>query len=156
MINFGFGDAPGLTVQQVQDMIPKPAVAAPPGVADESAKGSAVGNYAVEDHTHQSSVQATIINIATGATGTWTYAKPFANGVKPVISCDVESADPNYPITVNFYNVTNIGLSFKVFKSQAVQGLTLANLVGAVVNVFGGTVPPDTKVHFWARMPTTT
>lgn len=85
----------GLTAEEVtsivNSMMPKPATAAPPSVADAGDKGSG-SRYALENHTHASKARKTRIQSAADGTITWTFSPAFDVGVVPRVLAVAEVA----------------------------------------------------------------
>lgn len=82
----------GVTLAQVQAMLPQPASTTPPGVADNGAVGSAAP-YARSDHTHASKARKGIAAVQSNVgTYTWVYPTPFAAGVVPICNAIAQTA----------------------------------------------------------------
>ena len=76
----------------IQAAMPTAAQDAPPAVADSSAKGTALLEYALGNHTHASKSRK--VRITTGADGlyTWTFSPAFEEGVIPIVLAVAETA----------------------------------------------------------------
>lgn len=121
----------GLTMEQVQAVIPQPATAMPPGVADAGTKGSAP-RYALEDHTHASKARKQIVTMPSAATTyTWTYPVAFASGVVPIVNAIVQVAAGN----TDLFNVQIVGSPTNTqctFQINRVSAGLLSLLLGAL------------------------
>jgi len=122
---------PGVTSDYVDSVMPKPAVAQPPGVADNGARGSD-GRYALGDHTHASKARKQIITMGSAATTyAWTYPTPFASGVVPIINGIVQVPGGN----TDLFNVQVVGAPTNtgcVFQINRVSSGLLSLLTGAL------------------------
>lgn len=115
----------------VTSMLPQPATAAPPDVADTSAQGDAT-QYARGNHTHASKARKQIITMpGAAATYAWTYPVAFTSGVVPIVSAIAQVAVGN----TDLFNVqvmgspTNVGCTFQI--NRVTPGL-LPALLGAL------------------------
>lgn len=122
---------PGISLDQVQSLIPQPATAMPPGVADNGQKGSDT-RYALADHTHASKARKEIKTMpSASSTYTWVYPTAFASGVVPVVSGIVQV--PNG--TTDLFNVQIVGTPSNtqcVLQINRVSAGLLALLLGAL------------------------
>lgn len=127
----------GMTLDQVAALMPKPATSAPPAVALNSASGSAV-RYALEDHTHQSRLQATRALFTPDANGrfVWSFPLPYDAGVVPIVEVTAET-----PAGVAYRNDASI-LQGSTTNTQTTIVVTRLNqnvvvgLLNAVLPVF--------------------
>ncbi len=137
----------GLSAEEVQALIPQPATAMPPGVADTGTKGSAP-RYALEDHTHASKARKEI-KVSTTATLTWVYPTAFPAGVVPICNGIAQVAAGNSDL----FNVQVLGDPTNtqcVFQINRVSGGLLALLLGALsINP----TPATIKLHLTALEP---
>lgn len=121
----------GVTMDQVQALIPQPATSTPPGVSDSGTAGSAAP-YARADHTHASKARKQIVTMGSAATTyAWTYPTAFAAGVVPVVSAIVQVPTGN----TDLFNVQVMGVPTNtgcVFQINRVSGGLLALLTGAL------------------------
>lgn len=147
----------GMSAAAVEAMVagqmPQPATAAPPPVQQDSAKGGAP-RYALEDHTHESRLQARRLQLTFDANGeaTYTFTKPYDAGVVPIVQVTAENvrgAAFRYDATVRQGSTTNITATIMLTKTP--RTLTVS-LLGAVLNVF--TSPADTVwINIMSRAP---
>lgn len=102
--------------------VPTAADHMPPSVADTGAKGAQTTQYALADHTHQSSVQRVRMQVA-GAAGlvTWTFTNPMS--AAPVVTATAET-----PSGATYVNVATI-VEGSVTTTQAV--IRVAKIAGA-------------------------
>jgi len=82
---------PGVSASQIQQLVPQPATAMPPGVSDSGSVGTSQ-KYALENHTHASKARKIRVQTAADGTVTWTYSTPFAAGVVPIVVAVAEVA----------------------------------------------------------------
>lgn len=122
---------PGVSLNQVQSLIPQPSTSAPPGVADNGLKGTDT-RYALADHTHASKARKEIKTMpSASATYTWVYPTAFASGVVPVVSGIVQV--PNG--TTDLFNVQIVGTPSNtqcMLQINRVSGGLLSLLLGAL------------------------
>lgn len=122
---------PGLSISDVQSLVPQPSTAVPPGVADNSAKGSDM-RYALADHTHASKARKEIKTMPSAAsTYTWIYPTAFGAGVVPICNAIVQV--PNG--TTDLFNVQIVGSPTAMqctFQINRVSAGLLALLLGAL------------------------
>ncbi len=140
-------------VASVEQSMPQPASAAPPAVGDSNVKGAAP-RYALEDHTHKSSVQAKRMQVV-GSAGiaTWTFATPY--DVAPVVTAIAET--PNNSLFINVASVVEGSITTtkcdivvqRVAKTQTLASSALA-LLGLILPIFAA-APADTYVNCVAR-----
>lgn len=117
--------------------IPKPATSAPPSVQADSAKGDAP-RYALENHTHESRLQARRVQLVFDANGeaVYTFPKEYAAGVIPIVEVTAENtrgAAYRYDATILEGSTTNKQTT--VILTRTPKTLTVS-LLGAVLNVF--------------------
>jgi len=133
--------------------MPKPATAAPPAVQVDSSKGDAP-RYALENHTHESRLQARRVQLAFDANGeaVFTFPKPYGTGVVPIVQATAENtrgAAYRYDATVKQDATTATQVTIVLAKTP--RTLTVS-LLGAVLNVF--TNPADSVwVNIMSRAP---
>lgn len=116
---------------------PKPATGAPPAVQVDSSKGT-LPRYALEDHTHQSRLQARRIQVTPDANGrvVYTFPLPYDAGVVPIVSVTAET-----PTGVTYRNDASI-LQASTTNTQTTIIITRLNqnvvvgLLNAVLPVF--------------------
>jgi hypothetical protein len=115
----------------VNSLMPQPASATPPGVADNGTAGLGA-TYARGDHTHASKARKQRVTSVNAATFVWTYPTPFAAGVVPI--CNGIAEDPANSAS-DCYNVqvagtpTNTQVSFRIIRqSSGLLGLLLGAL----------------------------
>lgn len=122
---------PGISLNQVQSLIPQPSTSAPPGVADNGVKGTDT-RYALADHTHASKARKEIKTMpSASSTYTWVYPTAFASGVVPVVSGIVQV--PNG--TTDLFNVQIVGTPSNtqcMLQINRVSGGLLSLLLGAL------------------------
>lgn len=142
-------NSPGISLDQVQSLIPQPATAMPPGVADTGQKGTDT-RYALADHTHSSKARKEIKTMpSASSTYTWAYPVPFASGVIPVVSGIVQV--PNG--TTDLFNVQIVGTPNNtqcVLQINRVSAGLLALLLGALSL---NTTPIAATLHLIALEP---
>ena len=134
--------------------IPLPANAAPPAVGDANQLGSST-RYALENHTHQSNVQAQRTQVNASGVTTWTFAPAFAS--PPVVSCAAET--PTGAAYVNIATVIEGSVTaskadlmvVRVPKTITLPTIALS-LLGLVLNLFT-TAPNGVWVNCIARKP---
>lgn len=135
---------------------PQPATAMPPGVGVGGAVGTST-RYALENHTHATSVQRAKLVVATAGTAVrWTFPKPYADGVVPVCTATAEiAAGATQPVVVNVVGTpTNAYVDFIVFRAQTqTLGATLLAVAGTVINAFGS-APTGVVLDCQAALPT--
>lgn len=140
----------------VRQEVPSAATIAPPGTATDSTTGTSPA-YARADHTHATSVQRARFQVATAGTPMeWIFAKPYDEGVVPVVTCTAQAAaNPTQPFVVNTVDApTNTKASIIVFRAQT-QTLTgtLLSLGPVAINLFAP-APAGTVVNCQAAKPT--
>lgn len=134
------GGSAGITQAQLDAMasaIPQPASAAPPPVQVDSSKGSAP-RYALEDHTHQSRLQARRIQVTPDANGRYVYGfpLPYDSGVVPILSVTAET-----PTGVTYRNDASIlqgsttNTQTTIIITRLAQSQTVS-VLGAVLTLF--------------------
>lgn len=117
--------------------LPQPATTAPPAVQVDSSKGSAP-RYALEDHTHQSRLQARRIQVTPDANGryVYTFPLPYDAGVVPVVNVTAET-----PTGVTYRNDASIlqasitNLQATIIITRLAQSQTVS-VLGAVLTLF--------------------
>ena len=111
--------------------MPTPSTAAPPSVADTSAKGADTTKYALSDHTHASKARKARITSATDGTLTWTFSPPFGAGVVPrVVAIAETTAGVTDVINVQIEGTpTNAAVNLRVNRTQR----SVASLIGLTV-----------------------
>jgi len=79
-------------VEQMGAAMPKPATAAPPAVQVDSNKGMAP-RYALEDHTHESRLQARRISLTLDTNGraVYVFPKAYESGLVPIVQVTAET-----------------------------------------------------------------
>lgn len=114
--------------------IPQPASAAPPAVADASAKGTQDTLYALANHTHASKVRKVRAQTAADGTLTWTFNPAFASGVVPIVIASAQAA-PGVTDVINVQTIgdpTNTSCQLLVNRTQrsavALLGLTILSV----------------------------
>jgi hypothetical protein len=136
--------------------VPTAATNPPPGVTPVGALGDVTTRFALENHTHRSSVQAARLQVAGGVGRfTWTFPTPYDVGMVPVCTATVQTAtNETQPYVVNMLGQpTNTSVTFVVFKATTqTLGGTLLAIAGAVINLFGFAAN-DTIVNVIARLP---
>ena len=123
---------PGMTLDQVQAIVPTPSNVTPPGVSDNSAIGTQTTMYALANHTHASKARKQIITMGSAAsTYTWTYPVAFNAGTVPIVSAIVQVASGNQDL----FNVQVVGTPTATqctFQINRVSAGLLALLLGAL------------------------
>lgn len=149
--------SPGMAQNAVQAMIeasvPKPATAAPPAVQVDSAKGAAP-RYALEDHTHESRLQARRIQVTPNAQGqyVYTFPKAYDASVIPIVQVTAET-----PSGVTYRNDASI-LAGSTSNTQTTIIVTKLNasitmgLLNAVMNLFAPQTGP-VWINIMSRAP---
>lgn len=130
-------DASALASKADVSAIPQPATAAPPAVQVDSAKGDAP-RYALENHTHESRLQARRIQVTPDANGrfVYTFPKPYDAGVMPIVEVTAET-----PTGVTYRNDASI-LQSSVTNTQVTIIITrlpqsqTVSVLGAVLTLF--------------------
>jgi len=121
----------GLSLGDVQAIIPQPASTMPPGVTDTSMVGSAAP-YARADHTHASKARKQSVVMGSAATTyAWTYPTPFGTGVVPIVNAIVQVPAGNQDL----FNVQVMGTPSNtgcVFQINRVSSGLLSLLTGAL------------------------
>lgn len=121
----------GVTLEQVQAIMPKPATASPPGLTDSGALGTS-DKYALENHTHASKARKQIVIMgAAASTYTWIYPTAFGAGVVPIVNGIVQVPNGN----TDLFNVQIIGTPTNtqcVFQINRVSAGLLGLLLGAL------------------------
>jgi len=144
---------PGMTLAQVAAIMPQPATTAPPAVQVDSAKGD-VPRYALENHTHESRLQARRLQLAFDANGEaiYVFPKEYPVGVVPIVQVTVENtraATYRYDATILEGSVTNKQATIVLTRTP--RTLTVS-LLGAVLNVFTNPAVPA-WVNIMSRAP---
>ena len=130
-----------------------PATSAPPAVALNSGKGS-IPRFALEDHTHQSRLQARRVQMAFDANGeaVWTFPLPYDAGVVPILQATAENtrgAAFYYDASIIQGSATNTQVTLCIRKTP--RTITVS-VLGAVLNLF--TNPADTVwINIMSRAP---
>lgn len=147
----------GISAAEVSAMVagqmPQPATTAPPAVTIDSAKGDSP-RYALENHTHESRLQARRVQLTFDANGeaTYTFPKAYDAAIVPIIQVTAENtrgAAFRYDATVKQGSTTNTSAVIILTKTPRTLTVTL---LGAVLNVF--TNPADTVwVNIMSRAP---
>lgn len=133
----------------IDQSVPKPASAMPPGVSDSGSTGNAVP-YARADHTHASKVRKERRTGIASATFTWTYPAPFAAGVVPIVTAVVE--DPANSAS-DTYNVQVVGLPSATGCVFRITRLT-SGLFGLLTGALGfNATPGNINLHCIALEP---
>ncbi len=133
--------------------MPQPATSAPPPVQANSQKGAAP-RYALEDHTHESRLQARRMQLTFDANGEAVYTFPmaYASGIVPIVTVTAENvrgAAYRYDATILQASTTNTSATVVLTKTP--RTLTVS-ILGAVLNVF--TNPADTVwINIMSRAP---
>jgi hypothetical protein len=146
----GGGPSGGLSLSDVQALIPVAATASPPGVTDSGALGSNM-QYARGDHTHASKARKEIKAVSSSGLFTWVFPTPFGTGVVPI--CNSIAICPSG--TTSLVNVqqegdaTNTQVTFRVTVYQQ----SVASLIGLTVLSLTSTVPTNTKLSLLALEP---
>jgi len=144
---------PGMTAAQVAAIMPQPASAAPPPVQVDSAKGD-VSRYALENHTHESRLQARRMQLVFDANGEaiYTFPKAYATGVVPIVQVTAENTrGASYRYDATIKQDSTSASQTTVILSKTPRTLT-ASVLGAVLNVF--TNPADTVwINIMSRAP---
>lgn len=139
----------GVTLAQVQSLIPQPSGSMPPSVADSGATGNNA-QYARADHTHASKARKERLQTAADGSLTWVYSTPFANGVVPRVCAVAETASG----VTDVYNVQIVGTPTNTQAQILVNRLqkSVASLLGLTV-LSVPTAPGATWVHLLALEP---
>lgn len=133
--------------------IPKPATAAPPPVQVDSAMGD-TPRYALENHTHESRLQARRVQLAFDANGeaVYTFPKAYPAGTVPIVAVTAENtrgAAFRYDATI--LEGSTSSKQTTIVLTRTPKTLTVS-LLGAVLNVF--TTPAATAwVNIMSRAP---
>lgn len=150
----------GLTQDQVTALIaaqmPQPASAAPPAVALNSTPGTAGtgAGFARADHTHQSRLQARLLQLTFDANGESIYTFPLAydTGIVPIVevtAMNTRGAAYYYDASVIVGSTTNTQVTICIRKTPRTVTVTL---LGAVTSLF--TNAADTVwVNIMSRAP---
>lgn len=85
---------PGVSLAEVQALLPQPASTTPPSVADVGARGVSA-RFALADHTHASKVRKVRMQSAANGSLSWTFDPPFTDGVTPIVLAVAEVASGN-------------------------------------------------------------
>lgn len=87
------GAGSGLSLAEVQALMPTAATTVPPPVAIDGAAGSGTA-YARADHTHESRLQARRIQVTPDANGRYVYVFPkaYPTGIIPIVTVTAETA----------------------------------------------------------------
>jgi len=138
----------------VASTMPKPATDAPPPVQVDSSKGTTSGRFAMEDHTHQSRLQARRIQVTPNAAGQAIYTFPLAYdaGVIPVLSTTAET--PNgaaYRNDASIVQGTTTNTQTTILVTRLNQNVVVG-LLNAVLPVFAP-VTTATWVNIMSRAP---
>jgi hypothetical protein len=98
--------------------MPQPATGAPPAVQVDSSKGT-MPRFALEDHTHESRLQARRIQVTPDANGRYVYTFPRTYvGIIPIVNVTAET-----PTGVTYRNDSSI-----------LEGATTASQTTIIVN----------------------
>lgn len=133
--------------------MPQPAQSAPPAVQANSDKGTGA-RYALENHTHESRLQARRVQLTFNASGEalYTFPLPYPAGIVPIVSTTAENLTSNsyrYDATVKEAATSNTSATIVLTKTP--RTLTVS-LLGAVLNLF--TNPADTVwINIMSRAP---
>lgn len=133
--------------------IPKPATNAPPAVQADSVTGD-IPRYALENHTHESRLQARRLNLSFNASGeaVYTFPKPYDAAIIPIVEVTAENNPANaYRVdaTIKEGSVTNTGCT--IILTRIPKTLTVS-LLGAVLNIFT-TQAQTAWVNIMSRAP---
>lgn len=121
---------PGVSLDQVQAIVPQPSNTAPPGVADNGALGTDM-KYALANHTHASKARKARVQCNADGTLTWTYSTPFDVGVVPRVVAIAEAATGVTDV-INVQVVdtpTNVSCKLLVNRTQR----SVASLLGLTI-----------------------
>lgn len=142
------GSGPGVSISQVTALVPQPANAAPPSVADASAQGN-ITRYAMENHTHASKLRKQIITMP-GAAGTytWTYPTAFGSGVSPIV-CAIAQVPGG---TTDLFNVQVVGSPTDTQCTFQINRVS-AGLFGLLTGALGINTPVAATLHMFALEP---
>jgi hypothetical protein len=123
---------PGVSLEQVQAIVPTPSNVTPPGVADNGSIGTQTSMYALANHTHASKARKQIVTMGSAAsTYTWTYPVAFNVGTVPIVSAIVQVYSGNQDL----FNVQVVGTPTATqctFQINRVSAGLLALLLGAL------------------------
>lgn len=116
---------------QLLALIPQPATAMPPGVADSGMLGTDT-RYALANHTHASKARKQIkVMPSAASTYTWVYPTAFDAGVVPVLNAIVQVPSG----TNDLFNVQVVGAPTNtqaVFQINRVSSGLLSLVTGAL------------------------
>ena len=130
----------GVTLEQVQGLIPQPANVVPPSEASSPSMGAAVMRYALEDHVHARITRATTCVTTTGSVCTATW--PAMASVPLVLPFPMVASGATQPYQCNPIagTITTTGAQIKCFQPQSILGLGLLPFnngpVGMTVQIF--------------------
>ncbi len=139
----------GLSLGDVQAIVPQPATSMPPGVADNGMLGTD-NRYALANHTHASKARKQIVVMGSASTTyAWTYPTPFGAGVVPIVSAIVQVPSGN----TDLFNVqvmgtpTNTGCVFQINRVSS----GLLSLLGGALSI--NPTPIAATLHMIALEP---
>lgn len=124
---------PGISLAEVDAVMPQPATAMPPGVADNGSVGTG-SRYALENHTHASKARKSLAAVQSNvSTYTWAYPVAFDVGVAPICNGIAQTASGITDlINVQVDGVpTNTQCVFRITRySQSFLSLLGINILG--------------------------
>lgn len=133
--------------------MPQPATSAPPAVQVDSAKGTAL-RYALEDHTHQSRLQARRIQVTPDANGryVYTFPLPYDSGVVPILVVTAETpTGVTYRNDVCLLQGSTTNTQTTLIVTRLAQSQTIG-VLGAVLTLFAP-VTTAVWVNIMSRAP---
>ncbi|WP_298967744.1 hypothetical protein [uncultured Methylobacterium sp.] len=157
-----------LTRSILDALLPQPASATPPPVALDGTKGAMPAGtpprYALENHTHASRVQRTVVTTAADGTFTWVFARPIVcpSGKPPPVSYMVEDAGSPVVVQVTGRTFTadaaagtdtHTAVTVKAQRSRTLPA-TLLSLAALISFDVFGLMAGGVKVDLWAADPT--
>jgi len=145
--------SPGVTVPEMMALMPQPATSAPPAVQIDSSKGDAP-RYALENHTHQSRLQATRALFTPDANGrfVWSYPLPYDAGVTPVVEVTAETpAGVTYRNDASILQGSSTNTQATIIVTRLPQSLAMGAL-GGLISLFQPVTTP-VWVNIMSRAP---
>ncbi len=121
---------PGVTAEQVGQLLPSPATSAPPSVADSSATGTMTQVYALANHTHASKARKGRVLVPISGTFDVTFGTPFATGSPLcVLTAETTAGDTNVVNAQIDGATTMTGFRIRITRTA----ITVASLLGLTI-----------------------
>lgn len=143
----------GLSMADVQAMMPKPANAAPPAVQADSSTGDDL-RYALANHTHESRLQARRVQVTPNAQGQFTYVfpRPYDSGVVPIVQVTAETpAGAGYRNDASVIQGATTNIQTQILITRLNQTISVAGL-GISAPLFSA-VTASVWVNIMSRAP---